>query len=110
MYGVKFPEQTTVFGKPPGWKDEDCYGLPVSQSVYGNSEGKDVPCLISYWEKELTDAELEKIIRTRKVGAYLSITGAGMPPVSISLESPFSDGYNPEEGLRRHQEATSANH
>lgn len=105
MTGVKFPEQTTVFGKPDGWKDEDCYGLPVAQSVYSNSEGKDVPCLISYWERELTDAQLEVIVRTRKVGTYLSITGAGMPPVSLSIDSPFPDGYDPAEGAHRHEKA-----
>lgn len=89
MKGVQFPQQTTVFGKPQGWKDEDCYGLPVTQTYYENSEGKPVPCLISCWEKD-----------GQKV--YLSITGTGMPPISISTESPFPENYDKEAGLAVH--------
>lgn len=107
MRGVEFPEHSTIFGKPDGWKDADCYGLPVAQTIYGNSEEKDVPCLVSCWEQELTDAEIEEIVRTRKVRAWLSITGSGMPPVSISIETPFPVGYNVAEGYRRHVEAST---
>jgi hypothetical protein len=90
MKGIPFPEQTTVYGKPEGWKDEDCYGLPVAQSVYANSEGKPVPCLISCWEKD-----------GQRI--YLSITGTTMPPVSIMTESPFPNNYDKEAALVAHQ-------
>lgn len=103
MHGVSFPQQTTVYGKPAGWKDEDCYGLPVSQSIYLNSDEKPVPCLISCWEQDLTDVQLEEIVRTRKVRSYLSITGTGMPPVSISLDSPFTAEYSKELALEMHE-------
>src|SRR5882757_2240711 len=69
MQGVKFAQQTTVYGKPPGWKDDDCYGLPVAQTVYNNSDEKPVPCLISCWE--LSPEELAEVQKTGKV--YLSI-------------------------------------
>lgn len=85
MEGIPFPQQTTVFGKPKDWKDEDCYGLPVAQSFYLNSEQKKVPCLISCWQ--LTKEELEEIQRTGIV--WLSITGEGMPPVSLQINTPF---------------------
>jgi len=103
MKGIKFPESTTGYGKPEGWKDEDCYTLPVSQSYYGDSEGRAIPCLISCWEHDLTDAQIEEIIRTRKVRTYLSITGAGMPPVSLSLDSPFPENYDKELACQYHQ-------
>lgn len=90
MKGVSFPQQTTVYGKPEGWKDEDCYGLPVAQSYYLNSEGKPVACLISCWELTLED--IREFQRTGKI--YLSITGHGMPPVSLSAIG-FPEGYEP---------------
>jgi hypothetical protein len=101
MQGVKFPEQTTVFGKPAGWKDEDCYGLPVAQTVYTNSDGKNVACLISCWE--LMPEELAEIQQSGKI--YLSITGKGMPPVSLSAVNPFPEGYDKDLALANHQEA-----
>jgi len=104
MRGVEFPQQTTVFGKPEGWKDKDCYGLPVAQTFYRNSDGKPVPCLDSYWERELTDAEIEKIVSERKVGIYLSITGVSMPPVSLSMESPYPVSYDKEAALVVHNQ------
>lgn len=99
MQGVKFPQQTTVYGKPEGWKDEDCYGLPVNQAYYQNSNGYGVPCLISCWQ--LSPEELEEVKRTGKI--FLSITGAGMPPVSLYTADPFPENYNKEEALQIHQ-------
>lgn len=83
MRGISFPEQTVIFGKPETWKDEDCYGLPVNQGYYVDSEGKPQPCLHSVWE--LTTEDLKEINRTGKI--YLRTSGTGMPPVSIHVEN-----------------------
>lgn len=106
MKGVSFPEQSTVYGKPAGWKDADCYGLPVAQTVYANSDGSLVPCLISCWEGELTDAQIAEIVRTRKVKIFQSITGASLPPSCLMIESPFPGDYNKEAALDAFIEAT----
>ena len=100
MKGVSFPQQTTVFGKPEGWKDEDCYGLPVAQSYYLNSEGKPVACLISCWE--FTPEDMAEFQKTGKI--YLSITGSGMPPVSLSAGRAFPEGYDPAAALAIHNQ------
>jgi hypothetical protein len=101
MKGVEFSEQTATLGKPAGWKDEDCYGLPVAQTVYENSDNMDVPCLISCWE--LNDEETAEIIRTKRI--YLTITGGIMPPVGLMAENPFPDNYDKEQGLSRFKAA-----
>lgn len=98
MKGVSFPEQTTVFGKPEGWKDEDCYGLPVAQTYYRNSEGQPIPCLVSCWE--LTPEDIVELQKTGRI--YLSITGTGLPPVSLSALYPFTQGCSKEEALAVH--------
>lgn len=98
MQGVKFPQQTTIYGKPAGWKDEDCYGLPVAQAYYFNSEKGSVPCLISCWE--LTPEELTEVQKTGKI--YLSITGTGMPPVCLFAENPFPVEYDKDQALEIH--------
>jgi len=100
MQGVSFPQQTTVYGKPAGWKDEDCYGLPVAQTVYLKSEDKPEACLISCWQ--LSPEELIEVQKTGKV--YLSITGAGMPPVCIYGISPFPEDYDRDAALHVHTE------
>lgn len=105
MKGVSFTEKTAVFGKPDGWKDEDCYSLPVAQTVYENSDGSDVPCLVSCWE--LSEEEIAEIIRTKRM--YLSITGGTMPPVSLMVENPFPDNYDKEQGVTRFRAACAGN-
>lgn len=81
MKGISFPEQTTIFGKPETWKDEDCYGLPVNQGFYLNSDGKPEACLHSVWK--LTDAEVDYVLKHKTV--YLRTSGTGMPPVSVHV-------------------------
>lgn len=100
MNGIEFPQRTRTFGKPEGWKDEDCYGLPVSETYYLNSEDKRVPCLISCWE--FTPEDIVEFQKTGKV--YLSITGTGMPPVSIQAHSPFGEGWIPGPGIEFHKQ------
>ncbi len=97
MQGVKFPQQTVNFGKPEDWKDEDCYGLPVNQGYYLNSAGDKVPCLISCWE--LSTEELTEIQKTGRI--YLSITGLGMPPVSLQVDNPCPEDLQP--GIDLHE-------
>lgn len=99
MNGISFPQQTTIYGKPAGWKDEDCYGLPVNQGFFLNSEGNKVPTLTSCWE--FTDAEFEQLAKTRKL--YLNIVGFGMPPVSLQVDNPCPDDLQP--GVEFHNAA-----
>ena len=99
MKGVSFPQQTTVFGKPEGWKDEDCYGLPVNQGYYLDSEGKKQPLLTSCWE--LTDEDIEKLTKTKRF--YLGIVGFGMPPVSLQVDNPCPEDLQP--GIEFHKQA-----
>lgn len=99
MNGISFPQQTTVYGKPPGWKDEDCYGLPVNQGFYLDSQGKKQPLLTSCWL--FSPEELEKLSKTGKL--YLSIVGFGMQPVSMSVDNPIPEDLQP--GIEFHQKA-----
>jgi len=52
--------------------------------------------------------EIEEIVRTRKQVTYLSITGMGMPPVSLSTESPFGEGYDKDLALENHYKCREA--
>lgn len=48
--------------------------------------------IITEWE--LTDAELEEIIHSKRI--YLTICSTNIPPVCIQTGSPFEDGHAPE--------------
>lgn len=62
---------------------DGCAPLPVvlGQGDYG-------PVLISAWELDVDEMEL--IQKTGRV--WLWVQGTAQPPVSITVESPFTDG------------------
>ena len=85
---VSFPESNKVFVKPKDMTDEQCSDLPV---WYGgvpiDEQGNQVPAIISCWR--FSKEDLEQIQKTGCI--WLSITGVGMPPVSLFTEHPFNN-------------------
>lgn len=88
MDAINFPQATKNMIAPPGFTKEEVFDLPVNEGFYFIRRGKPVPCLTSCWQQELTDEQLEEIIKTRKVTVYLMIMGYGMPAVSVDLNNP----------------------
>lgn len=76
-----FPESNFTFNKPANMTDDQCGPLKVHKGI----DGENFPIIISKWK--LTDEELEQIKTTGVV--YLTIYGSGMPPVSLSVQSPL---------------------
>lgn len=86
MLPTSFPDQNTVFAKPHDMTDEQCMDLPVWKgNVPFDDEGTMFPAIISCWK--LSKEDLKEIQRTGVI--WLSITGHGMPPVSVFTENPF---------------------
>lgn len=81
MPSVDFPESNFTFSKPPDMTDEQCMPL----QVWKGNDGGGFPVIISKWS--LSAEDLEEIQKTGSV--YLIITGTGMPPVSLHVETPF---------------------
>lgn len=81
MPAVDFPESNFTFGKPSGMTDEQC--LPLQ--VWKGKDDSGVPIIISKWT--LSAEDLAEIQKTGAI--YLIITGQGMPPVSLHVETPF---------------------
>lgn len=95
MLPTTFEESNFVFTKPQGWTDEQCMDLPVFKGNAKDVDGGEIPVIISCWKFNKED--LEEIQKTGCI--YLSITGGGMPPVSLFTENPFiksSDEINNE--------------
>lgn len=82
MLPTTFKESNTVFGKPADMTDEECMDLPV----WAGKDGLGFPVIISCWK--FSKEDLEEIQRTGCI--WLSITGQGMPPVSLFTEHPFT--------------------
>jgi hypothetical protein len=85
MLPTSFKGSNFVFTKPQGWTDEQCMDLPVFKGNAKDEDGSEIPVIISCWR--MSKEDLEEIQKTGCV--YLSITGTGMPPVSLFTESPF---------------------
>ncbi len=86
MLPVSFPEQNKVYTKPADMTDEQCSDLSVWQGdVMIDEYGNTAPAIISCWK--LSKEDLEEIAKTGVI--WLSITGNGMPPVSVFTEHPF---------------------
>lgn len=86
MLPADLPERNTIFTKPEGMTDEQCSDLPVWRGEAPlDEQGNTVPVIISCWKFNKED--LEEIQRTGCI--WLSITGHGMPPVSLFTENPF---------------------
>ena len=81
MLPVDFKEANFTFGKPVDMTDEQCSSLRVWK---GNSTDG-TPCIISKWQPNKED--IEAIAKGEAI--YLTITGHGMPPVSLQTEHPF---------------------
>lgn len=82
MLPTTFPQSNFVFTKPKDMTDEQCMSLPVCNTK--DQEG--FPVIISCWK--LSKEDLETINKTGEI--WLSITGRGMPPVSLFTENPFN--------------------
>jgi hypothetical protein len=86
MLPIDFPEKNFVFKKPPDMTDEQCSDLSVWRGdIPCDEQGNCFPGIISCWK--LSKEDLEEIQRTGVI--WLSITGHGMPPVSVFTENPF---------------------
>jgi hypothetical protein len=81
MLPTSFPEQNFVYSKPSSMTDEQCMDL----NVWRGKTSDNFPAIISCWK--LSKEDLEEIQRTGVI--WLSITGNGMPPVSLFTENPF---------------------
>lgn len=86
MLPTTFPEKNFIFKKPSDMTDEQCGDLSVWK---GETTTEDtytkIPAIISCWK--LSKEDLEEIQKTGVI--WLSITGYGMPPVSLFTENPF---------------------
>ena len=72
--------------------DDQCMDLPVWKGqVPLDDSSQTFPAIISCWR--LSKEDLDEINRTGVV--WLSITGHGMPPVSIFTENPFETEKQP---------------
>lgn len=81
MKPTEFSEQNKVFTKPENMTDEQCLPLPV----WHGTDQAGFPLIISCWKP--TEEEINQIKETGVI--WLSIVGKGMPPVSLTTESPF---------------------
>lgn len=81
MPAVDFPEANFTFSKPKDMTDDQCMPL----QVWKGNDSNGFPVIISKWS--LSAEDLAEIQRTQAV--YLIITGQGMPPVSLHVETPF---------------------
>jgi len=81
MLPTIFPEQNFTFGKPADMTDEQCSSL----SVWKGKDQNGFPVIISKWMPSKEDIDAIN----NGEGIYLTITGHGMPPVSIQTENPF---------------------
>lgn len=81
MLPVDFLESNFTFGKPVDMTDEQCSSLRVWKGI--STDG--FHTIVSKWMPSKED--IENI--NRGEGIYLSITGHGMPPVSLQTENPF---------------------
>ncbi len=77
----EFVESNFTFNKPADMTDEQCSSLRVFKGQ--DSEG--MPVIISKWK--LNPEDLKLLNETGEI--YLTICGNGMPPVGLSVESPF---------------------
>lgn len=81
MRPAEFPEANLTLTAPEGIDEQEVAVLPAHR--YRDANGRSV-CL-SCWELE--DAELEEIVRTRRV--WLHVWGRTMPPTAVT-------GFRPE--------------
>lgn len=86
MMPVTFDHANFTFGKPPSMTEEQCASLHVWKGTAPiDDRGTLMPCIISKWQPSKEDIEAIN----KGEGIWLSITGSGMPPVSLFTENPF---------------------
>ncbi len=100
MNPVSFSEQTIidgeplVIGKPLGWTDEQCGGLPAWMgNVPIDKEGNATQTFISC--HEATEEERAEFARTGKI--WLMVTAGNHPPVKLIAFNPFYQVEQPAQ-------------
>jgi hypothetical protein len=78
MKPVKTKLTNTIFKRP------DCFDLPGTKYKYDDG----TPAIETCWE--LSDEELEKVIKTKKI--YVQQEGETLPPMALSVNSVLEDG------------------
>lgn len=75
MIPIDFEGSNKVYGKPQGWKDEDCGSLHTLETKDANG----LPIIISCWQPNKED--IEAINAGRPI--WLKMVSNGMCPVEI---------------------------
>lgn len=89
MQPIQFPESNFVFTKPANMTDDECSDLHVWKGEVPIGEGgRPFRTIISKWK--MSPEELQEAIKSGGE-VYLSITGEGMPPVSVFVGNPFTE-------------------
>lgn len=82
MVPANFPESNHVLNRPPSMTDEQCD--PLCVHVGETQDGFTV--ITSCWK--LTKEEVTLLLETGRL--YLMVINTQMPPVALSVESPFN--------------------
>lgn len=102
MHGVDFEQRNDYLGKPENNSNHQVYALPICRVITEIPgvipTAPPVPTLahISCWE--LTDDELQEVIRTKRV--YLRVLGATTYPLSLHGRFPGYDTPLTEEQIK----------
>ena len=82
MKPIKRKTTNTIFKRP------DCFDLPGTRYKYSD----ETPAIETCWE--LSEEELEKIIKTKKI--YIQQEGKTLPPKAVSVNSVLANGEENE--------------
>ena len=88
MEACSFPESNHVFSRPEEMTDEQCTPLSVwvGEVAIGDPDSERVPAIVSCYK--ISQEELTALNEGKRL--WLTIIGRSMPPVSVSLNSPFT--------------------
>jgi hypothetical protein len=81
MIPTNFPESNFVLDKPPSMSHDECDPLCVHIGQLSTGQ----PAIVSCWK--LTKDEVTLLLETGRL--WLIVLNTQMPPVSLSVESPF---------------------
>lgn len=76
-----FKEANTIYTKPQGWTDEDCSSISACVATVGNGD----KVIVTFWKPSYED--IQAIMAGG--GIYMTVFGNGLPPISLTTESPF---------------------
>ena len=82
MKPIKRKTTNTIFKRP------DCFDLPGTRYKYSD----ETPAIETCWE--LSEEELKKIIKTKKI--YIQQEGETLPPMAVSVNSVLANGEENE--------------